>query len=867
MGFSQGRTDVQDIEVSGALSTDPDNKRVAIGGHKDPQATLDVSGSFRATGDMVISGSSTQVGDVTIGGDIILDDGGSLKEAGGTAAITFDGSGHVTKIGQDTHTSGQFLKFDGAKFVLDAASGGGSGATDLDGLSDVSYSSGDLTITSLDKLTTSATAHNAAGQAVLIQAGNTTAGTTNNIAGGSLTLAAGQGKGSGAGGDIIFKTANAGGSGSSLNSLATALTISDDLSSTFSGDVTFGVDDTGVDVRIFSATASEGVLYDASEDELALLLTTKLKFHDVGGGEEIFASSDGHLEINAGTTLDITAPTVDINASTELTIDGSLTVSATDAQTTNGIIGQFNGVDGSGPEVNRLAVNCSSANQDTGISFMDNGSTKWTLGNDGSADDFHIRVGYGLYGVTDEFILNSSGSLTLLNDTASSATQGAALRLVCDDGAAMADDHRLGVIEFAGAEDASNTITVGARIEAICDASWSASENGAALLFYTTDGNASQSEVLRLDSNKLATFAGTIWQNTDGSKLLFGADGEVTLTHVHNTGLLLSDDSGIGTTKLMFGDSACFIQQQADGELGIDADSIINVTAPTVDIDASTAVAIDTDTLTIASANSQDPLVIIKNTTDDANGARLQFVKDKGGAGADGDDIGVIEFVGDDAGQTQTTFAKIVAEVSEADNTDEAGKLSFFVAESDGTTTALTAGLVLEGEHATDGEVDVTIGAGTGSTTTIAGSLDVTHNVHYDSSPADESCSGMTATFTAGEALVRGEVVYFKAADSKMWKAVATAAATSRCVAMAAEDISADASGKFLLKGFLTDNGSFPSYTVGGVLYTPEAETSSENVPEQTAPDTDGDFVQIIGWAVTANTVYFCPDSTVIEVA
>ena len=545
----------------------------------------------------------------------------------------------------------------------------------------------------------------------------------------------------------------------------------------------------------------------------------------------------------------------------------ALTVSATDAQTTNGIIGQFNGVDGSGPEVNRLAVNCSSANQDTGISFMDNGSTKWTLGNDGSADDFHIRVGYGLYGVTDEFILNSSGSLTLLNDTASSATQGAALRLVCDDGAAMADDHRLGVIEFAGAEDASNTITVGARIEAICDASWSASENGAALLFYTTDGNASQSEVLRLDSNKLATFAGTIWQNTDGSKLLFGADGEVTLTHVHNTGLLLSDDSGIGTTKLMFGDSACFIQQQADGELGIDADSIINVTAPTVDIDASTAVAIDTDTLTIASANSQDPLVIIKNTTNDANGARLQFVKDKGGAGADGDDIGVIEFVGDDADQTQTTFAKIVAEVSEADNTDEAGKLSFFVAESDGTTTALTAGLVLEGEHATDGEVDVTIGAGTGSTTTIAGSLDVTHNVHYDSSPADESCSGMTATFTAGEALVRGEVVYFKAADSKMWKAVATAAATSRCVAMAAEDISADASGKFLLKGFLTDNGSFPSYTIGGVLYTPEAETSSQNVPEQTAPDTDGDFVQIIGWAVTANTVYFCPDSTVIEVA
>jgi len=79
------------------------------------------------------------------------------------------------------------------------------------------------------------TAHDAAGTAVSIGAGATTAGTTNNIAGGALTIHGGQGKGSGAGGDIVFKTANASGSGSSLNSLATALTISDDLSATFAG--------------------------------------------------------------------------------------------------------------------------------------------------------------------------------------------------------------------------------------------------------------------------------------------------------------------------------------------------------------------------------------------------------------------------------------------------------------------------------------------------------------------------------------------------------------------------------------------------------------------------------------------------------
>ena len=52
--------------------------------------------------------------------DITLDDGGSLKEAGGTAAFTFDGSGNVTKIGQDSPSSGEFLKWDGSKWVADA---------------------------------------------------------------------------------------------------------------------------------------------------------------------------------------------------------------------------------------------------------------------------------------------------------------------------------------------------------------------------------------------------------------------------------------------------------------------------------------------------------------------------------------------------------------------------------------------------------------------------------------------------------------------------------------------------------------------------------------------------------------------------
>ena len=47
------------------------------------------------------------------------------------------------------------------------------------------------------------------------------------------------------------------------------------------------------------------------------------------------------------------------------------------------------------------------------------------------------------------------------------------------------------------------------------------------------------------------------------------------------------------------------------------------------------------------------------------------------------------------------------------------------VAESDGTNTAVTTGIKLTGSKTTDGLIDVNIGAGTTSTTTVAGDLTI----------------------------------------------------------------------------------------------------------------------------------------------
>ena len=84
-------------------------------------------------------------------------------------------------------------------------------------------------------------AHNASGHTVLLAAGQPTAGTTNDKSGGSLFLAGGAGKGTGAGGDIVFRVAQASStSGSAINAYSTALTINDNKTAIFEGSVGIG---------------------------------------------------------------------------------------------------------------------------------------------------------------------------------------------------------------------------------------------------------------------------------------------------------------------------------------------------------------------------------------------------------------------------------------------------------------------------------------------------------------------------------------------------------------------------------------------------------------------------------------------------
>ena len=133
----------------------------------------------------------------------------SVDGLGATSVVGTLNLGSVVNAGTDTD---KFLVLDGSGNVdfrtgSEVASDiGASGATALNELSDVSYSSGDLTITSLDKivyanggnaeLSVAATTSTTAGRDLTIEAGSTSTG-SNNIDGGDLILKSGGGDGTG----------------------------------------------------------------------------------------------------------------------------------------------------------------------------------------------------------------------------------------------------------------------------------------------------------------------------------------------------------------------------------------------------------------------------------------------------------------------------------------------------------------------------------------------------------------------------------------------------------------------------------------------------------------------------------------------
>ena len=64
---------------------------------------------------------------------------------------------------------------------------------------------------------------------------------------------------------------------------------------------------------------------------------------------------------------------------------------------------------------------------------------------------------------------------------------------------------------------------------------------------------------------------------SDAAVVNFGVNSDVSLTHVHDTGLLLNS-----SRKIQFGDAGTFIHQSADGVLTIESDTTVDINGAVV---------------------------------------------------------------------------------------------------------------------------------------------------------------------------------------------------------------------------------------------------------------------------------------------
>jgi hypothetical protein len=150
-----------------------------------------------------------------------------------------------------------------------------------------------------------------------------------------------------------------------------------------------------------------------------------------------------------------------------------------------------------------------------------------------------------------------------------------------------------------------------------------------------------------------------------------------------------------------------------DNEIDISSGDLTLDVAGNITIDADGGTFSINDTAPAAFAPS-----ILVTSTDAGAGGPIQVFKQDSASPAIGDVLGQIFFQGDDSGGNVTGYASIQGKIENPTGGSEEGKLVFLV--SDGSTSQI--GYQMTGNS---GKVDVNVGHGASSTTTVAGDLDI----------------------------------------------------------------------------------------------------------------------------------------------
>ena len=235
--------------------------------------------------------------------------------------------------------------------------------------------------------------------------------------------------------------------------------------------------------------------------------TPTLQFHDAN---ESFASDGSKIIMTSGGTT-FNMPTSDGTDGQALATDGSGTLSfvSVAANTPSSADGQALG----------------SASLEWSDLFLADGGTI-QFGNDQEIRLTHVAD----VGLT-------------LSHTASGDDKPVVLNLKSEEDE-LASGEEIGRIDFtAGDSGGTDAITTAASIAAVAEDAF-ASDNNSTGLAFKLGVSAAATEMFRMDHD------GDFKVLTDGSAIAFGANNEIELTHVHNTGLLLTDSGGSPTLQL-----------------------------------------------------------------------------------------------------------------------------------------------------------------------------------------------------------------------------------------------------------------------------------------------------------------------------
>ena len=143
----------------------------------------------------------------------------------------------------------------------------------------------------------------------------------------------------------------------------------------------------------------------------------------------------------------------------------------------------------------------------------------------------------------------------------------------------------------------------------------------------------------------------------DGAVINLGADQDVTLTHVADTGILLNS-----TRQLQFGDSGTYIHQSADGVLDLVSDTELELNATTIDINGAVEISGTLAQVGVATFTARD---IHSGGITIANGGQI-------GSVGDADAIAIASGGGVTLTQTLSGAAGTFSGILKTDDTTEA---------------------------------------------------------------------------------------------------------------------------------------------------------------------------------------------------